>query len=332
MIGQEWTALLPLALSASAFPLAYLATRKMEGLLKGRGMQVPDVHKEGEPLVARPGGPAILLAMATAMVAIGMASGDIRPLSVAAVASVAGLVGLIDDLRTLSGPMKVALLFGASLPILLMGTYSPFPVLPFVGRLRLTIIYPFLVLVAIPVTANTFNMIDVYNGLLSGFSIIAAIPFILAFALTGDWAMAGTALAFSLAVAGFYPFHRNPARVFPGDSGSLAVGAAFGAMAIVGHMEVVGVVALIPAVLNSFFVLSSVRGFMEHRNMKKRPVRLRADWKIEAVKDEDAPMTLSRMLLAGGPLTEEDLVKSVYLLEAYSAALALVTLGLTWWS
>jgi UDP-GlcNAc:undecaprenyl-phosphate GlcNAc-1-phosphate transferase len=323
--------LLEIAVSLLALPASYLATRFLVGYLKRRGLEVPDAHKEGLPRVSRPGGPAILLALAVTGIPIYLLSGDLRALTFVLVAFIAGSVGLVDDLKTLSGPVKVALLFGASLPILLLGTYSPRPTLPFVGHLRITIIYPILVLLAIPITANTFNMIDVYNGLLTGFAALASLPLLVAFAIKGDWVMVAVTLAFELMLLGFYPFHRYPSRIFPGDSGSLAMGAAYGAIVISGSMEVVGIVALIPAILNSFFVLSSVKGFIEHRDMKKRPVKLRDDFLLEASTDPDAPMTLTRMVLAGGPLDERGVTTSILTLSVFSVALSLVTFAMMWW-
>jgi len=320
-----------IAVSIVALPICYFSTKYLIGYLRKRGMMVPDAHKEGKPLVPRPGGPAILLALAVSLALVYFVSGDLRAVSVALVALIAGAVGLADDLRTMSGPLKVALLFAASLPILLLGTYSPHLVLPFEGSLRLTIIYPLLVLLAIPITANTFNMIDVYNGLLTGYSALAALPLLVAFAVLGDWVMLGVTLAYEFLLVGFYPFHRYPSRIFPGDSGSLALGAAYGAIVIVGRLEMVGVVALIPAILNSFFVLSSVKGFIEHRKMKKRPVKLRDDYLLEASRDPDAPMTLSRMVLAGGPLPEKEVVSTIFVVELVAVVLSLITFAMMRW-
>jgi len=144
--------------------------------------------------------------------------------------------------------------------------------------------------------------------------------------------MFSVTVAYLLLLAGFYPFHMNPSKVFPGDSGSLALGAAFGAIVISGSMDLVGVVALIPAILNSFFVLSSVRSFMEHRNMKKRPVRLRDDYLLEASRDKDSPMTLSRMVLAGGPLSEQDVVSTIFVIELVAVCLSLITFIMLRWT
>ncbi len=320
-----------IAPSILALPVCYLLTKYLSGYLRRKGLVVPDAHKKGTPPVSRPGGPAILVALTVSGLLIFAVSRDLRAVAFVATALIAGAVGLVDDLRTLSGPLKVVLLFLAAAPIVVLGAYSPHLVLPFGPPLRITIIYPLLVFLAIPVTANTFNMIDVYNGLLTGYSALASIPLLVAFAVVGNWVMLGLTLAFTLALVGFYPFHRNPSRIFPGDSGSLALGAAYGAIVISGGMEIVGVVALIPAILNSFFVLSSVKSFMEHRDMKKRPVKLRDDYLLEASRDKDTPMTLSRMVLAGGPLPEGDLVSTVYVIEVVAVVLSLLTFAIMRW-
>lgn len=309
-----------------SFPASYLLTRYLVSYLQNKGYTVPDAHKQNFPQVARPGGIAIFLATLIASLPIYFMTGSLAILSFLMTFTVAFLVGIVDDFKSLSGPAKVALLFIAPLPILLLHTYTPFPSFPFSGHLRLTELYPLLVLLAIPITSNTFNMIDIYNGLVSGYSIIAMIPLILDFILTHHYTALALSLALTLAIAGFYPFHRYPSRIFPGDSGTLAIGAAYGALAIIGHAEIVAIVALLPSVLNSFFVISSVRGFIEHKQMKKRPVKLTQDMKLEASREKDAPVTLARMILSDGPLTEKELSSRIILLESFSSFLAIITL------
>jgi len=320
--------LLEVIISIVSLPVSFFLSRYLEGYLKKRGLTVPDAHKAGLPQVARPGGPAIFAATIAGAIAVYEFSNSLQSVAFILVISAAFIVGMIDDLKSLSGPIKVALLFVAPIPILALHTYTPLPPFPFSGHLRLTDIYPLLVLIAIPITANAFNMIDIYNGLVSGFSVIAMIPLILDFALTQQYVILALSLALTFSILGFYPFHRFPSKVFPGDSGTLAIGAAYGALAIIGHAEIVAVVSLLPSVLNSFFVISSVGGFIEHKEMKKRPVRLRNDMKLEASRDRDAPVTLARMILADKPLTEPELARRILLLEAFSSILAIVTLFL----
>lgn len=267
----------------------------------------------------------MVAALLTVLVVVYLLDGSAEIVSFALAVTIAFAVGFVDDLRALSGPVKVGLVVLSAIPILVFHTYSAVMPFPFSGHIRLSTAYPILVLAALPITANAFNMIDVYNGLVSGFTTIAIVPLLVDFVFTGQVIPTILALTLLFATLGFFPFHRNPARLFPGDSGTLALGAAYGALAIIGHAELVAVVALFPAVLNSFFVISSVGGLVEHRKMKKRPVTLDGEFRLNAVRDPDAPMTLTRMLLADGPLTESQVTRQILYLEAFSALLAVLT-------
>ncbi len=45
----------------------------------------------------------------------------------------------------------------------------------------------------------------------------------------------------------FYKYHKFPSRIFPGDSGAVMFGATYGAIAIVGQVEVIAAIAILPA-------------------------------------------------------------------------------------
>ena len=66
----------------------------------------------------------------------------------------------------------------------------------------------------------------------------------------------------------FYKYHKFPSKIFPGDSGALTLGAMYGAIAIVGEVEVIAAIALGPAIINSFLFLSSMKRIVEHRENK----------------------------------------------------------------
>ena len=92
------------------------------------------------------------------------------------------------------------------------------------------------------------------------------------------------------------------ALIFPGDSGALTLGAMYGTIAIIGHVEIIAAVALLPAVINSFLFLSSMKRIVEHRQIKGKPTENTDDFKLKATSDKTAPVTLVRLILAGGPL------------------------------
>ncbi|MFC1754962.1 hypothetical protein ACFL96_16485 [Thermoproteota archaeon] len=129
---------------------------------------------------------------------------------------------------------------------------------------------------------------------------------------------------------GFFIFHRFPSKIFPGDSGSLSLGAIYGAIVIVGGIEVIGVIALLPAILNSFFFLSSVKRLVEHRLIKERPVKVLDGNMLAASRNGSAPITLVRLILADGPLLEKDITLNILKLVSFSSLLAIITAVLTW--
>ncbi|MEM4237920.1 MAG: hypothetical protein QW050_02910, partial [Candidatus Nitrosocaldaceae archaeon] len=121
-------------------------------------------------------------------------------------------------------------------------------------------------------------------------------------------------------------FHRYPSKIFPGDSGTLTFGVYYGALAIVSGLEIIAVISLLPAIINSFFFLSSVKRIVEHREIKSRPTVLLDDYRIAASKDVNAPITLVRLLVIKKPLYEYQIVKRIILLAIFSSMLAILTI------
>ncbi len=324
-----WLALVIILVSGL---LTYLLTRFLIKVLRRRGWLVEDAHKPNRPLIPRPAGPALIISILIGEAILYYFTYDVRVAALSSALLIAGLIGLVDDAKRLKGYYKPLLLIFASLPILLLGTYVPQPIFPIYGKsVRLFVIYPLLVLAALPVTANTINAIDVFNGVVSSFVLIATIPLLVAFTLQGDWIMLIAALPLLTSTAVFYFFfHRYPSKIFPGDSGTLALGALYGALAICGRAEVVGVVALLPAILNSFFFLSSVKKIVEHREVKERPAKILEDFRLAASPSREAPITLTRMILAKGPLSEVEVARAITILATIAAALAIITAFLTW--
>jgi phospho-N-acetylmuramoyl-pentapeptide-transferase len=92
--------------------------------------------------------------------------------------------------------------------------------------------------------ANFVNITDGLDGLVSGLTAIAAAAFVLTIVLIPPHRgiESATLLALLAAVAGacvaFLWFNANPAKVFMGDTGALAIGVALPAIAVVLHREV----------------------------------------------------------------------------------------------
>jgi UDP-GlcNAc:undecaprenyl-phosphate/decaprenyl-phosphate GlcNAc-1-phosphate transferase len=136
------------------------------------------------------------------------------------------------------------------------------------------------------------------------------------------------ALPLLFATIAFYRYHKFASRIFPGDSGTLLLGAMYGALAIAGSSEIIGVIALLPAVMNSFLFLASVKRIVEHRKVKARPTILTDDFKISASKDSTAPATLVRLIVIDRALGEKEIGYQIFKLAIFTAFLAFVSIAI----
>jgi len=315
-----------IVVSLVAFAVTYLTVQPLASWLRNHGITGIDIHKLDKPKIPEMCGLSIIAGLVVAGLLSSVLFFGYSREVVAFLGTVliAGTIGAIDDLRPLSPKLKPALTALAAAPILLLGTYNSHPVLPLIGSARLTIIYPILILFAIAVPANAVNMLDVFNGAMSGTLAIVSLALGLVLLLSGNLAATSLALALLGSLLAFYLFNRYPARVFGGDTGSLTVGAAVGALAVIGRIEAATVVALAPYIMNAFYGLASIGRLYERREIKSRPVRLRDDGLLEATADRNAPVTLTRLILAEGPLREPQIVHMMLLLTALSSTLAVL--------
>jgi UDP-N-acetylglucosamine--dolichyl-phosphate N-acetylglucosaminephosphotransferase len=287
-----------------------------------------DVHKIGKPALPEMCGLSILIGLIGAtLILMSLFPWKLREFSAFLLCVLsAGLVGALDDLKPMGPRVKPLLTALASAPILALGAYSPYPSLPFIGRTRLTIVYPILVPFAIAVPANAVNMMDVFNGSMTSTCSILSLTMITCLILLGRIEEALPAAALLGCLLAFHSYNRYPAKVFAGDVGDLCVGAAIGALAVIGRIEVVTIVAMMPHIMNAFYKLSSIGRLYERREITSKPTRLLDDGRLDATSDTAAPLTLARMILAQGPLKENEIVRIMVILTITSSILAIVTL------
>lgn len=98
--------------------------------------------------------------------------------------------------------------------------------------------YYALVLFVLVGTSNAVNLTDGLDGLASGTVAIAAAAYAVVAVLTGHENLAYFCVAIAGACLGFLRFNMHPAKVFMGDTGSLALGGALAAVGILTHTEV----------------------------------------------------------------------------------------------
>lgn len=158
-----------------------------------------------------------------------------------------GFVGFIDDyIKTKKGRslglkawQKMILLLivsGLFIAYLLMklnvGTDTYIPVVRQFLDLGYYYFVPFAILVLIS-TTNVVNITDGLDGLATGVVVIAMTFFTVLAIVLGNNAVTIFTSIVTGACLGFLVFNLNPARVFMGDTGSLALGGALGAVSLI---------------------------------------------------------------------------------------------------
>ena len=335
MLPSGWEVTTAVILAIASFPVSLVLTRFFMQVNSKRGIVGIDVHKLSKPRIPEMCGAAIpvtLILLSSAYVLIGDGNA-ITMLAFSLVVGSAAIVGAVDDRLKLRGIYKPLLTLLCGLPIVALGlmypnqVYNPTLQVPIFGSFHLPVIYPLSILVAISVTSNTTNMLDPLNGTMAGGVSIISAALLIGILITNPAPSAVflySSLLFS--TLGFFYFNRYPSKAFAGNVGQLSIGAALGALAILGRTEIASIVAMFPQIQNSFFFLSKIKRFTEHRALTAKPTTLLDDGRLASSSDPKAPLTLVRTLLVGRPAKESEIVSTIFALFLISGALALITM------
>lgn len=85
---------------------------------------------------------------------------------------------------------------------------------------------------------NSYNLTDGLDGLLASVSLASFIGLLILSEWIGKAELSYFVIVFMGALCGFLYFNKNPAKIFMGDTGSLAIGGAVGSIAIVCRSEI----------------------------------------------------------------------------------------------
>ena len=312
--------------SAIAFFTVFALTPFLIKALEKRNSTVKDYHRKGGAMVARPGGPSLIAGILISGTVLYAFFPMTEIIAILITTALAFLVGLVDDKKVMGGWFKPLALAATAIPILLLGVYDTDLSFPLFGEVRIPLLYMGIIVIMIPITGNTINSIDVLNGVASGFMVIAGSAITISLIILQNYEIAILSLLLVFVSLAFYKYHKYPSKIFPGDSGALTLGAMYGAIAIVGQVEVIAAIALGPAIFNSFLFLSSMKRIVEHREIKEKPVELTEDFMLKATSNKKASVTLVRLILAGGrPLSEKEIGFVIFKLTIFSGILAIIT-------
>ncbi|WP_047981404.1 phospho-N-acetylmuramoyl-pentapeptide-transferase [Ornithinibacillus contaminans] len=185
-----------------------------------------------------------------------------------------GLLGFLDDFikvalkrnlgltskQKMIGQLVIAIIFYLILKKQGFPTYIAIPGTDF--QFELGFGYAILIVFMLVGASNAVNLTDGLDGLLSGTAAIAFGAFgILAWYLNPHAEVALFSIAIVGALLGFLVFNAHPAKVFMGDTGSLALGGAIAAVAILTKLEILLVIIGGVFVMETLSVIIQVISF-----------------------------------------------------------------------
>ena len=131
-----------------------------------------------------------------------------------------------------------------------------------VGTLHIDIemgwLYGLFILLVLVGSSNAVNLTDGLDGLAGGLSAIAFVAFSLISLMVGFEDIGIFSLILVGSIVGFLIFNTHPAKIFMGDTGSLALGGVMGAIAIITHRELTLLVVASVFVIETLSVIIQV--------------------------------------------------------------------------
>ena len=268
-------------IAAVAFAVSMLVTARMIPLLRHRQFgqfireEGPQAHlsKAGTPTM---GGIAFIVGITVAIVVSMFMKGSMTTEKIAILLSMFafGAIGFIDDYNKVAKKQNegltpkqkliLQLVFGAALAVFMMAKAGTTMLIPFFGKtVDFGIMYiPFVIFIEVAM-ANAVNLTDGLDGLAASTSSIVACTFAIVGMTVhgGNEPMAVAGQAVFGALIGFLLYNHYPAKIFMGDTGSMALGGVLSAMAIVGHMEWLLPIAGLIYVIEALSVIIQVTYF-----------------------------------------------------------------------
>jgi len=266
---------------AVAFLTTLLISPYFMQFLRAGGVIGLDLHKADRPKLPTSGGTCVAFGLLAGMLTyIGLTTfleGGLQYttelLAVISSVLIIMFVGFLDDLNVKARAVitkegldirvgfpqwaKPLLTLPAAVPLMVVNAGTTIMAIPFIGDVNFGLLYPLLLVpIGVMGASNAVNLLAGFNGSESGMGIVYLFG-LGAFALmNGSFAAAIFLTAFA-ALAGFMKFNWYPAKFLPGDSLTYLLGAVVASGVIVGNMEKIGVIVMMPFIIEFVLKLRS---------------------------------------------------------------------------
>jgi UDP-N-acetylglucosamine--dolichyl-phosphate N-acetylglucosaminephosphotransferase len=228
-----------------------------------------DMNKHDYPSIPRSGGLVVAIVICFSLLIyiflktfslVGSPLHVVEAFAISATVLLAGFIGFIDDVlgwkEGLSQLQKVLLTIPIALPLTVLNVNQTVMGLPFLGNVDLGLLYPLLIVpLGVIGATNGFNLLAGYNGLEASMGLVIFAVFGFTGLIVGRLWIALIAFMVYACLLAFLAFNWYPAKVFPGNSFTYAIGALIATLAILGSMERIAVWLFIPYFLEILLYL-----------------------------------------------------------------------------
>ncbi|MCL5037654.1 MAG: phospho-N-acetylmuramoyl-pentapeptide-transferase [Chloroflexi bacterium] len=237
--------LISFILTMPVFPafINFMKNKSMGQQIRGDGPK-DHISKAGTPTLG-----GLVFIVTAGIIAVVLTKADPRVCWFFLIVGLAMLLGFADDIIQVRAKRSLGLrarykfilqiLIGVLLAWVLVKIGQPHNlIIPFIGQVQIGIYAAsFIAILTLVSTMNAVNLTDGLDGLAGGLSILALAAFGAIAALKGDFPLlVATSCTIGTCMA-FLWFNFNPAKIFMGDTGSLGLGAAIAALAVLTRSE-----------------------------------------------------------------------------------------------
>lgn len=238
---------------AAAALMTFLIIPWLIPKLLANGVVGRDLNKQGHPEIAEMGGIAVVIGFFAGVSILltldGVTDEKVLNISLSVVLG-AAFIGMIDDLFNLKQTQKAFFPFLLALP--LGAAIDPTVSVPYIGELHfgefMIVAAPF----AITCAANAGNMLEGFNGLGTGLGIIMTVTLIALAFLHKRYDGVYLLMPLLGGLLAFLWFNRYPARIFPGDTLMLFMGATIAVGGMLSDLYLQTIIVFMPMIVEFF--------------------------------------------------------------------------------
>lgn len=319
----------------AAFIATYFLTPYFIRYFKAIKLIGIDLHKKNKPVIPTSVGiPVTTGILAGLFIFIALETFAVKSLSAANLTNllavitsimIIAFVGIFDDLnisrrKVANGKgnekdirvglpqwLKPLLTLPAAIPLMAVNAGISTLNVPFFGSMNFGLAYPlFIIPIVVVIASNIINMIGGFNGVEIGMGLIYTFALgIFALGL-GNFSAVIFLVTFA-ALLGAWKFNFFPAKILPGDSLTYLLGAVVAAGLIIGNMEKIGIIVMIPFLTEA--ILKARSGFKASSLGK-----LRMDGKLDPPYGRNI-YSLTHVIMNLGKFTENQIVLIMMLIQ-----------------